>query len=686
MVLFYPFVSFDRLRTNGGLISLLTCPAGSFMRRLGPLICPRKACMHIKALCGGIAGGFVLGTLFFKGITLQAYKPFTVTDNLIPLEVLFGNPDRIRPQVSPDGTRLAYIAPYNDVLNVWVRTLGQTDDVVVTQDTGRGIRDFMWRYDNGGIIYSQDTKGDENWHVLSTDIATQKTTDFTPFAQVQARMIAYTKKHPHEMLIALNKDDKALHDVYRLNLATGELTLVVKNPGGILGFHADDDLQVRAATKMLPDGGRAIMLRKHAKAKWHELIRWNVEDASNESSGFIDFELAGKGVYIKDAADSNTARIVRMDSSSKKKTVIAQEALYDVDTLMLHPDTKEPIAATFIKERKQWLVLDKAYEQDFAVLQTLDRGDLNIINYDNAFNLWIVGFIKDDGPVAYYAYNRATKQALFLFHHQQSLAHYKLATRKPISYTTRDGLTVHGYLTMPAGAHSAKPPMVLLVHGGPWARDTWGFDAAAQLFANRGMSCLQVNYRGSTGYGKQFKQAGNKQWGCKMHDDLVDAVVWAVAQGYANEKKIAIFGGSYGGYAALVGATCTPDVFCCAVDIVGPSNLLTFLETIPAYWGPYKAQLYQQVGDPISEQEMLKERSPLFKAHAITIPMLIAQGANDPRVKQAESEQIVAALKENNITHQYMLFEDEGHGFAKPENRLKFYAAAEKFLLQHMCG
>jgi dipeptidyl aminopeptidase/acylaminoacyl peptidase len=297
----------------------------------------------------------------------------------------------------------------------------------------------------------------------------------------------------------------------------------------------------------------------------------------------------------------------------------------------------------------------------------------------------VVSYNVDDGPVSYYLYDRKARTLDFLFDNRPELRKYTLAKREPISYVTRDGLTVHGYLTMPPGT-TGPVPTILYVHGGPWGRDVWGLEVYAQWMANRGYAALQVNFRGSTGYGKAFVNAGDKEWGAKMHDDLVDAVTWAVDEGIADPKRVAIYGGSYGGYAALAGATFTPDLFCCSVDIVGPSNLITLIRSVPPYWIPILAVFKKRVGDPDTEEEFLKSRSPLFMADRIKIPMLIAQGANDPRVKQAESDQIVAAMKANGIEYEYVLFEDEGHGFAKPENRLKFTRIAERFFAKHLGG
>jgi dipeptidyl aminopeptidase/acylaminoacyl peptidase len=333
-----------------------------------------------------------------------------------------------------------------------------------------------------------------------------------------------------------------------------------------------------------------------------------------------------------------------------------------------------------------YVVLDPAVADDVAALRALDPGDLTVVGADHADRTWIAAHAADAGPVRYHAYDRESRAATFLFEHQPALSRYPLAAMEPFSFTARDGLTVHGYLTFPPALERASLPAVLNVHGGPWHRDTWGFNPEAQWLANRGYLSVQVNFRGSTGYGKAFVNAGDRQWGARMHDDLVDAVAWIVEQGYADPGRIGIYGGSYGGYAALVGAAFTPALFRCAVDVVGPSNLKTLIESIPPYWAPMVSLFHTRVGNPETEADFLWERSPLSRVDDIRIPLLIAQGANDPRVKQAESEQIVAALREKGIPHEYLLFEDEGHGFAKPENRLRFYAAAERFLAEHLGG
>ena len=606
---------------------------------------------------------------------------------LVPREVLFGNPEKIQPRISPDGKRLAYIAPVDGVLNVWVGDVGAADDGFkpVTNDTDRGIRAFFWGQDNARILYVQDAGGDENWRLYDTELATGTTRDLTPFEGVQAQLIAEEKQFPTELLVGLNKENPQLHDVYHLDVETGELEMVLKNPG-IIGFVADAEMRVRAGLQPRPDGGMNLVGRPLGATaeEWQMLIDVDSDDAL--STAPIGFTADGKSLYLLSSVDANASRLLRVDVADLKTVVLAEDPQYDVSGVMSNPDTKEIQMVSFTKARTENVVIDPSIADDIAGIEQIQPGDFTFLGRDHADRTWLVAFTVDDGPVAYYAWDRETRQATFLFHHQPALSEYTLASMEPFSFTARDGLEIHGYLTFPPGVDRSDLPAVLMVHGGPWARDNWGFNAEAQWLANRGYVSVQVNFRGSTGYGKSFVNAGNKQWAAAMHDDLIDAVDHVVGKGWVDRKRVAISGGSFGGYAALVGATFTPDVFCCAVDVVGPSNLKTLIESIPPYWAPIVAQFHERVGNPETEADFLWERSPLSKVDQIRIPILVAQGANDPRVKQAESEQIVNAMREKGIDHVYLLFGDEGHGFAKPENRMKFFQTAEQFLAKHLGG
>ena len=603
---------------------------------------------------------------------------------LVPRQVLFGNPERATPRISPDGTRLAWLAPDEGVLNVWVGPVGALDEAKpVTADRDRGIRSFFWAHDDRHLLYEQDTGGDENWRLHDVDLDTGATRDLTPFDDVQARVEETDKHFPDQILIGLNIDNPQLHDVYRLDLPTGQLQKVVENPG-FIGFLVDSEFRVRGGLAPLPDGGMVGMVRDDEGSEWRPVLEIGQDDSLTTSP--LAFTLDGTGLWAVSSIGANAGRLVRLDLATGDTKVIVEDPKYDVSSVNLHPDTREPRFVVFQKDRAVHEVLDPAVAPDIADLLAVDPGELHVLGADDGDRTWLAAYVADDGPIRYYAFDRQTRLSTFLFEHQPALSDYQLAKMEPFSFTSRDGLEIHGYLTFPPGVDRSNLPTVLDVHGGPWARDVWGFDPQAQWLANRGYLCLQVNFRGSTGYGKDFVNAGDREWGAKMHDDLLDAVDWVVGEGYADRDRVAVFGGSYGGYAALVGAAFTPDVFACAVDIVGPSNLTTLLESIPPYWAPMIAQFHTRVGNPDTEEAFMWERSPLSRAGDIRIPLLIAQGANDPRVKQAESEQIVAALTEKGIDHEYMLFPDEGHGFAKPENRLKFFAAAERFLARHLGG
>ena len=610
-------------------------------------------------------------------------QPATQLPPLIPREILFGNPERTSPRLSPDGKYLAYIAPdEKNVLQVWLRTVGQEDDRQLTDDKKRGIRIFFWTYNAEQLIYLQDSDGDENFHLYSVNIQSNIVRDLTPFQGVKAQPVALDPNFPDQVLVGMNLNNRQKFDVYRINLNNGAVDFDTDNPGNVVGWTADAKLQVLAATAATPDGGYDLLARTADSQPWELIRHWGPDD----QGGAVSFSEDGKTLYITGSHDANAQRLIAVDLATRSESVIAEDEQYDVGGIVIHPTKRVIQAVSFYRDKQEWQVLDQSIAADFEAIAKVRSGEFGVSSRDLADKNWLVTYRTDDGPVYYYAYNRDSKTSTLLFSNQPKLEGLPLASMQPVSYQARDGLTIHGYLTTPVGIPAKNLQTVLLVHGGPWARDTWGYSPTVQWLANRGYAVLQTNFRGSTGYGKAFLNAGNREWATKMHDDLIDAVNWLVEQGISDPQKIAIMGGSYGGYATLVGLTFTPDVFAAGVDIVGPSNLITLMQSIPPYWAPMKAMFAHRLGDLEKEEDFLKSRSPLFFVDRIKKPLLIGQGANDPRVKQPESEQIVEAMHQAGKPVVYVLYTDEGHGFARPENRLHFYAITEEFLAKYLGG
>lgn len=607
----------------------------------------------------------------------------TTTVPLIPRETLFGNPEKSSPRLSPDGKYLAYLAPdENNVMQVWLQTVGQEDDRKLTDDKKRGIRAYFWTYTPDQLIYLQDSDGDENFHLYSVNITTGIVRDLTPFQGVKAQPIDFDPEFPNVALVGLNLNNPQIFDVYRLNLTNGAVEFDTPNPGNIVSWTADAKFQIRAAIAATADGGSDLLYRDSTADDWQILRHWGPDD----QGAALSFSADNQTLYMIGSHDANAQRLIALDLATKAETVLAEDEQYDVGGILMHPTNRTIQAVSFYKARVEWRVLDQSIAPDLEAISQVREGQYGISSRTLEDDTWLISYLTDDGPVYYYTYDHASKNSNLLFSNQPELEDLALASMQPVTYTARDGLTIHGYLTLPVGVEPKNLPTVLFVHGGPWARDTWGYSPTVQWLANRGYAVLQVNYRGSTGYGKAFLNAGNREWAAKMHDDLIDATEWLIGQGISDPQKVAIMGGSYGGYATLVGLTFTPDVFACGVDIVGPSNLITLMQSIPPYWKPLLANMYHRVGNMEAEPEFLKARSPLFFVNKITKPLLIGQGANDPRVKQAESEQIVEAMQKADKPVEYVLYTDEGHGFARPENRLHFYALAEEFLAKYLGG
>lgn len=610
---------------------------------------------------------------------------------LIPRKDLFGNPDRTIVRISPDGKHLAWIAPHEGVLNVWVAPRDDLDAArVITDDKLRGIRFIQWAYNNTHIIYIQDKGGDENWRVYSANLSGGDVKDLTPFEGVAARIEHASELFPNEIIVGLNNRLPQLHDLHRVNIITGELTLLEENPG-YMGYITHDNFQVVGAYAMTPDGGMNLFLKN--ATGWEPWESIPPEDTLTTNP--IGLNKSATHLYMTDSRGRDTSALFEVDLATKTRHLLAEDRLTDADETIIHPTLKHIQAVSFNYERKRWHVLDPAIDPDLQYLASVSTGELILLNRSLDDRYWSIAYLLDDAPIQYYLYDRTERQARFLFTNRSALEGAPLAKMRSFVIEARDGFKLVGYYTLPLGCDSngdgipdQPMPMVFLPHGGPWGRDVWGFDPYHQCLANRGYVAMNVNFRSSTGFGKRFVNAGDKAWGTDIIHDQYEAVQWAISQGIADPQRVAIMGGSFGGYSTLAGLTFYPDTYACGVDIVGPSNLITLLESVPEYWKPMLDLLTTRVGDHRTEEgrSLLTAHSPLTHAERLSKPLLIAQGANDPRVKQAEADQIVKALQEKGIPVTYVLYPDEGHGFARPENNLSFFAIAEAFLARCLEG
>lgn len=602
---------------------------------------------------------------------------------LIPRQLLFAGQGRAKPALSPDGRRLAYLSPVKGVVNVWVRTLGKSDDRPVTRDTRRSIGRYFWAMDSRSLFYLQDHRGDENDRLHRVDLATGRITVLTPKG-VRARIVAVSKHHPQQLLVAMNQRRRSLFDVYRLDLTTGRLTLDTPNPGRVVGWHVDFQYRVRAARAISPTGGSQLLVRDRLGAPWRVVRTWSPLEQGRP----VTFSRDGRSLVLLDNLGRDKARLIRLDLTTGKVTELCADKRADLSRrVLIHPDKLivQAIGMNYLKLR--WRVLDRGLQADFAHLaRRAGSMTFRVLNRTSDGRLWVVQRSGDVQRSRYYLYDRLGRKSRFLFAVRPELQRFRLASMVPHVIRARDGLRLVSYLTLPPGRSSRRLPLVLLVHGGPWSRDRWRYHPWTQWLANRGYAVLQVNFRGSAGFGKAHLAAGNREWGRKMQRDLTDAVRWAVARGTADPARVAIMGSSYGGYAALVGVAFTPKRYAAAVDLVGPSNLETLLASIPPYWKPLRAIFRVRVGDRKRDRRMLRQRSPLHFAHRIRTPLLIFQGKNDPRVKPAESEQIVRAIRRRGGKVGYVFYPDEGHGLRRAANRLDFAGRVEAFLGRHLGG
>lgn len=645
----------------------------------------------------GIAAALALALLVAScgRESARAPVPPVAEAPLIPRVAIFGNPESAQARISPKGDIISFLAPLNGYLNVFVVPVGGKLEEArpVTHDTARGIRKHFWAADGAHILYLQDSAGDENWRLHSVDVATGEDTDLTPLPGVQAQVIGMSRAEPDVVLVGLNDRDPKWHDVYKINLKTGQRALVQRNTERFSGFIADRDNIIRLALRNMPDGSvqvHAFMLQ----GGWKQMFDIPFEDSLTTYP--IGFTADGKRFLMLDSMGRDKAALVSVDAMTGDKTVIGENRRADVSDVWVDPQTFEAEAYASEYLKNEWTGVDDVARADIAFLDQQMAGEPIVVSRSDDDARWIVVEDGPTTPLKVYLYERTPARKLTpLFDQRPALAGAPLQPMIPVEIQSSDGQTLVSYLTLPPGSDvdgdgaPEKPvPLVINVHGGPWYRDSYGYNPEHQWLANRNYAVLSVNFRGSTGFGKAFINLGNKEWGGAMQRDLTDAMNWAIARGITTADKVAIYGASYGGYATLVGLTATPQQYACGVDVVGPSNLKTLLESIPPYWESTRNEFYLRVGDPTKADgaALLQDRSPLSRAGAIVRPLLIAQGANDPRVKQAEAEQIVSAMRARQLPVTYVLYPDEGHGFARPQNRISFYAMTEGFLQSCLGG
>lgn len=610
---------------------------------------------------------------------------------LIPRRILFGDPDQTSLKISPDGSQLLWLAPFDGVLNIWI---SPRDDPaaarVLTRDTGQGIRFCIWSHNKNFILYLQDKNGDENWHLYAVDLTSGDARDLTPFPGISAQYQSRSVRHPDEIVVGINHRNPQWHDIYRVNITTGERILLLEHDR-FVEVITDNDLLPRFAAAMKPGGTTTIyQLRDH---QWHPWKEVPPDDLF--TTAIMGFGKSSNTLYMKESCGRDTTALVAIDLATNTQQTLAEDPQVDLSGVLLHPTERHVQAVSFVYTRKRWQILDPAIEADFTRLGVAAEGDFSIVSRSRDDNFWIVLYASDDGPARYYLYDRQESELGFLASTKPKLEGLPLSKMHSAIVEARDGLKLLTLYSLPPGSDTNQQglpdrplPMVFVPHGGPWMRDYWGFHPWHQWLANRGYAVLSVNFRASTGFGKAFVNAGNLEWGGKIIEDQHDAIRWAIDAGIADPQRMAIMGISFGGYSVLAGMAFAPQLFACGVDLVGVANLITWMESIPDYWKPLLPMLISRVGDPHSDQGrvLLENYSPINRADRICRPLLVGQGANDPRVRPAESDQIVQAMQANGIPVTYALYPDEGHGFSRPQNSQSFHAMVEAFLANHIGG
>ena len=632
-------------------------------------------------------------------INISCFSLMSAQDGLPPIidrEILFGNPEISTAKLSPTGKFISFIKPYKGVSNIWVKGRYDTFDaaIPVTADTKRPIRSYFWSRDEKYILYVQDKGGDENFQVYAVDPDGEIKADGVPESRnitdgkgVRAIIMAVPKSNKEVMYVGINDRDPAWHDLYEVNIASGERKLMIENTQSFTGFYFNVDDELTLASSSDPDGG-TIIYKRNGSGNFTKCFECNVEETCYPVRGAKDKNLF---YFVSNKGEADLSQLGTLNLSTNEFSLIESDPSNQVDfgSAMFSDITNELISTSYTGDKKRIYWKNDEFQSDFRYLKKeFPEEEIVITSMTDNEAMWIVYVNSDTDPGAAYLFRREDKNIEFLYKTRPDLPTEYLSEMQAVRYKSSDGLEISAYLTLPKGIIAQNLPAIIMPHGGPWARDTWGYHSWAQFLANRGYVVLQPNFRGSTGFGKAFLNAGNNEWGQLMQDDLTAGVEFLVDKGYADPDYVGIMGGSYGGYATLAGLTFTPDVYAAGVSIVGPSNLFTLLETIPAYWESFRKVFHKRMGDPSTDagKEQLKKQSPFFHANNIKAPLLVAQGNNDPRVKTAESDQIVVAMRELGLPVEYINFMDEGHGFANPDNNMAFLSVAEQFLAKHLGG
>lgn len=624
----------------------------------------------------------LIGTLF-----IACNNPKNQTETMrnihqIPVKDFFRNAEKTAFKISPDGKFLSYTAPVNKRMNVFVQELGSDTAIQITFETLRDVSGYFWANDNR-ILFIKDTGGDENYKLFGVNKDGSNLIALTDFENVVTQIIDDLEEISNEVIVGLNKRNPQVFDPYRLDIETGTLTLLAENPGNIQEWITDHEGKLRLATSI--DGTKTSLLyRETENDEFKTIITTDFKESLNP----LFFTFDNKNIYASTNIGRDKSAIVLFDlEQAKELEEIFSHEEVDVHRLSYSRKRKVLTSISYNTDKQQKHFLDDSSEKTYQWLEEQLKGyEVAISSVNKNEDVYIIRTYSDKSLGAYYIYKQDANSLKKITEVAPWINENEMADMKPIQYQSRDGLTINGYLTLPKGIEAKNIPVVINPHGGPWHRDSWGYNPEVQLLANRGYAVLQMNFRGSTGYGRKFWEASFKQWGQTMQNDITDGVNWLIEQGIADSSKVAIYGASYGGYASLSGITTTPDLYACAIDYVGVSNLFTFMETIPPYWAPFLDMMHEMVGDPSIETDslMMREFSPVFQVDKITTPLFIAQGANDPRVNKDESDQMVEALKKRNVDVEYMVKDNEGHGFHNEENKFEFYNAMEQFLEKHL--